>query len=149
MKEIERKFLIKDLGEILPLLSDGTPIFQGYLFSKKNRSCRVRIKGSKGYITIKFGENALARDEFEYEIPIVDAQGLLSECNAVLEKTRYIVLYEGLNWEIDVFHGHLEGLVVAELELSHENQTYSIPAWLGEEVTHDPNYLNINLIKKL
>jgi CYTH domain-containing protein len=149
MKEIERKFLVKDLGKLWPLLSDGAHIFQGYLFSETARSCRVRIKGSKGYITIKFGENALARDEFEYEIPIVDAQGLLSECSAVLDKTRYIVLHEGLSWEIDVFHGNLEGFVIAELELTHEDQVFLSPDWLGEEVTHDPSYLNVNLIKRL
>lgn len=149
MKEIERKFLVKNKDEVLSIVTYGTRIFQGYLFSEPDRSCRVRIKEQKASVTIKIGLNALIRDEYEFAIPLDEAQNLIRSCEAVIEKTRYLIPEGKLKWEIDVFHGKLEGLILAEIELSHEHQEFNVPSWLGPEVTHNAEYLNVNLSKRL
>lgn len=150
MQEIERKFLVhKDLLPDLSALQSFT-IAQAYLQNEKSQSVRVRLKGEKAYLTIKSGANALSRLEFEYEIPVQDAQEMMSKLDLkTLSKTRYLIPNEGFTWELDVFHGALDGLIVAEIELQSENETFSLPNWVGEEVTHDASYLNANLIKRL
>ncbi len=145
--EIERKFLVNDkfLKEALP--KKGIKIWQAYLVNKKNRSLRIRQKGEKAYITIKIGNNPLSRKEFEYEIPLTDLLEMKKEfkdCPSV-EKIRYEYLYEGNLWEIDIFEGTNDGLVLCEIELSEKNIAFKKPEWIGEEVTHNTKYLNINL----
>jgi len=111
---------------------------------------RIRLKGEKAYLTIKSGANALSRLEFEYEIPVQDAQEMTSKLDLkTLSKTRYLIPLEGFTWELDVFHGALDGLIVAEIELQSENEVFTFPNWVGKEVTHDASYLNANLIKRL
>lgn len=149
MIEIERKFLVKSLDDLMPLLKEGQHIQQGYLFSEPNKSCRVRIKGTKGFLTVKYGSDLLSRIEFEYEIPLNDALELLNQCERSLQKIRYEIPLGNHVLEIDVFGGALDGLVLVEVELNHENETIQLPTWVGEEVTHDPKYLNVNLIKSL
>jgi CYTH domain-containing protein len=149
MIEIERKFLIKDRIALRTILINGKQIRQGYLFTEQAKSCRVRVKGAKGFLTLKFGTDLLSRNEFEYEIPFEEACELLSQCDRVLQKTRYEIPVGNHVWEIDVFSGALDGLILAEIELSDADETIQLPSWVGEEVTHDPTYLNVNLINGL
>jgi len=107
------------------------------------------VKGTKGFLTLKFGADMLSRNEFEYEIPFEEACELLTHCEKVLQKTRYEIPAGDHVWEIDVFSGALDGLMLAEIELSDADETIQLPSWVGEEVTHDPRYLNVNLIKGL
>lgn len=145
-KEIERKFLVKDGAW---RQAKRTKYRQGYLNTQKERTVRVRTIGDEtAYLTIK-GENVGAtRREYEYEIPVQDADELLDELceRPLIEKYRYEVEYEGLTWEVDQFFGTNEGLRVAEVELDSEDQQFTRPDWLGEEVTGDPRYYNANLI---
>ncbi len=149
MIEIERKFLIGNMNLLAPLLMNGRTIEQGYLFATPDKSCRIRLKGDRGFITFKFGESAFIRSEFEYEIPLLEAEALLRQCSKVLSKTRFEVIVDSHVWEIDVFRGKLEGIVVAEIELTHEDESFVLPDWVGEEVTEDKSYLNVNLIQRL
>ncbi len=141
--EIERKFLV--VGDTW---RDGkqTILKQGYLNRDKQRTVRVRIADEKAFITIKGITTGISRTEFEYEIPITDATTMLALCDGpLIEKTRYIVHYQGMTWEIDEFHGMNSGLVVAEIELQSSNQIFTKPDWVSEEVTHDKRYFNSNL----
>jgi CYTH domain-containing protein len=149
MIEIERKYLIGNMDLLGPLLLNGRTIEQGYLFAAPDKSCRIRLKGDRGFITLKFGESAFVRSEFEYEIPLVEAEALLRQCSKVLSKTRFEVMVDSHVWEIDVFHGKLQGLIVAEIELSREDESFVLPDWVGNEVTADKSYLNVNLIERL
>lgn len=144
-KEIERKFLVKDSWQPQ---SAGVKIAQGYLSTVPERTVRVRIKGEKGYLTIK-GKNAgISRAEFEYEIPLQDAEEMLQLAEQpILVKTRYLEQQEDFTWEVDVFEGENQGLVVAEIELAAEDTEFYKPAWLGQEVSGDVRYYNANLIK--
>ena len=143
--EIERKFLV--LNEDWKVGATGTFLHQGYLNRHPQRSVRVRVKGQQAFLTIKGMVSEISRFEYEYPIPLADAQHMLKElCEPpTLEKTRYLVKYEGMCWEIDEFHGENVGLVVAEIELENEEQPFAKPPWLGEEVSQDSRYLNINL----
>ena len=144
-KEIERKFLVKDSWQPQ---ADGIKIAQGYLSTAPERTVRVRIKGGQGYLTIKGRNHGLSRDEFEYEIPLRDAEELLKlAIPPLLSKTRYVERYGDSTWEIDVFAGENQGLVVAEIELPHEQADFFRPEWLGREVSGDVRYYNANLIK--
>jgi len=106
------------------------------------------VAGDRGFITIKGATNGATRTEFEYEIPLVDAESLLKMCEGpVIQKIRRIYEYKGFNWEIDEFLGENAGLVVAEIELSSEDQFFEKPDWVGQEVTYDPRYFNSNLAK--
>lgn len=143
--EIERKFLV-----INQSWKESAPrrfLHQGYLSRDPQRSVRVRISDDQAFLNIKGARTMLSRVEYEYPIPLADAQHLLAEiCEPpTLEKTRYLVEYEGMCWEIDEFHGANTGLIVAEIELEDEAQDFARPPWLGEEVSDDPRYLNINL----
>jgi len=143
--EIERKYLIKE--ELLNLPTEGNRIVQGYLWSEKSKSMRIRITKGKGFLTIKTGTNPLSRLESEYEIPITDAEELLAQCDKKIEKCRFIIVFAGMNWEVDVFEGENKGLVMAEIELESVDQIFEKPDWLGKEVTDDKRYLNVNLLK--
>jgi len=143
--EIERKFLVKN--NRWPK-TNGTTFRQGYLNTDKERTVRVRIVGQDGYLTIKGVTKGATRLEFEYEIPGAEAEQLLDQLcqKPLIEKKRYTVKQDGLLWEIDQFFGDNEGLVIAEVELTHEDQTFEKPDWLGQEVTDDARYFNANLV---
>jgi CYTH domain-containing protein len=146
-KEIERKFLLK--GDGWRELASGEVYRQGYLSTLKERTVRVRITGSKAYLTIKGPVTGATRLEYEYEIPLEDAEEMLDKLceDPLIEKTRYKIEFGGLLWEVDEFGGENEGLFLAEVELSDENQEIELPEWIGEEITGDPRYLNANLVK--
>src|SRR5690606_34468781 len=122
---------------------------QGYLAGGANVSVRVRISGDEARLNMKSGGMVAVRREYEYAIPLADAQELLDEVCAgpLVEKTRHWVEHEGHEWEIDEFAGPNRGLVVAELELDDEHETFARPPWLGPEVTHLPRYYNVNLVR--
>jgi adenylate cyclase len=144
-KEIERKFLV--IGDGWRGGAPGTAMRQGYISSQKEHTVRVRLAGDRAFLTLKGVSKGATRDEFEYEIPVADAAAMLSRlCQGPLvEKTRYRVPIEGLIWEVDVFEGDNEGLVVAEVELEREDQVVVVPPWAGAEVTQDARYYNANL----
>ncbi len=146
-KEIERKYLVK--GDSWKELARGVMYRQGYLSTVKERVVRVRTIDDKGYLTIKGISRGISRLEFEYEIPLEDANKMLDELceRPLIEKARYKIEYGGLVWEVDEFFGDNEGLILAEVELSDENQHIELPDWIGEEVSGDPRYFNSNLIK--
>ena len=146
-REIERKFLV--IGDDWRQRATGTAIRQGYLCSLEERSVRVRVAGDRGTLTIKGMAVGAARAEYEYEIPVGDAEELLNGLceQPLIEKTRYRVGNAGATWEVDVFDGDNSGLTVAEIELEDEAQAVVLPDWIGEEVTGDPRYLNANLFK--
>jgi adenylate cyclase len=145
--EIERKFLV--IGEEWRKSATGTIYRQGYIFSDVRRTVRVRVAGEKGFLTIKGTAVGLARPEFEYAIPTEDAMLMLDTlCDRPLvEKTRYVLQQGDLIWEIDEFAGENQGLIVAEVELTDENQLVELPSWIGPEVSHDPRYFNAALAK--
>jgi len=141
--EIERKFLVK--GDDWKT-DNGMRIVQGYLNHDRERTVRVRIAGAKAFLTIKGISTGATRAEFEYEIPIHEAEQLLWLCEGpLIEKTRHAVACAGMTWEVDEFHGANEGLVVAEIELETAEQTFTRPDWLGPEVTADARYFNSSL----
>lgn len=146
-KEIERKFLTKTSE--YRRCSQKAYYKQGYLCTDPVRTVRVRIAGTKGFITVKGANTGAVRSEFEYEIPVGDAHQLLDElCHKpLIEKYRYRYPVNGLVWEIDEFLGENEGLTVAEVELPEENFPVELPSWIGEEVTGDSRYYNSNLVK--
>ena len=144
MIEIERKFLVTSTAFIPECFAQHT-IAQGYLNSNPERTVRIRIKGEKGFITIKGIGNAsgASRLEWEKEIPLEEAKLLVPLCEkGVIEKTRYEVKSGNHVIEVDVFHGENEGLILAEIELKNENETIEKPVWLGTEVTGDKRYYN-------
>lgn len=143
--EIERKFLVQ--GDAWRKDADtGRACRQGYLLAEKEKTVRVRIIGTEAFLTIKGAMQGISRAEFEYPIPVCDAEKLLALCgDAVIEKTRHRVSFAGNTWEVDLFHGRHAGLVLAEIELRSEGQTFEKPAWLGPEVSADPRYSNARL----
>ncbi|MFT4533031.1 MAG: adenylate cyclase [Saprospiraceae bacterium] len=144
--EIERKFLLKNEDWRLEVKSNTT-IKQGYLNSNNKRTVRVRVRDDKGYLTIKGISVNASRQEFEYEIPISDAESLLLICEKpIIEKIRFIVLIDDKTWEIDEFDGVNKGLILAEIELESEEAIFRIPSWVGKEITLDSRYFNSNLI---
>ena len=146
-KEIERKFLLKN--DNWRRNAKGTFYKQGYLSTQKERTARVRVSGQQAYLTIKGPSHGASRLEFEYKIPVNDALEILQLCEKpIIEKTRYIVQYKKLKWEIDEFEGENKGLILAEIELTHEDQKIELPEWIGDEVTGNPAYYNASLIKK-
>ena len=148
-QEIERKFLVK--GDYKDLVTKETRITQGYLSSVPERTVRVRIKGDKGFITIKGigSKSGASRFEWEKEISVEEASTLLEICEpGVIDKTRFIVPERtGLAFEVDEFYGENEGLTVAEIELPSEDSPFEKPEWLGEEVTGDVRFYNAMLMK--
>ena len=145
--EIERKFLVE--GDAWKAVAgEGLACRQGYLDSGKGTTVRVRIIGERAYLTIKGATSGITRSEFEYEIPVPDAESLLALCDGQeVEKTRHFVEYGGMTWELDVFSGRNEGLVMAEIELEAEGQSFELPPWVGVEVSADPRYRNGHLAR--
>lgn len=143
--EIERKFLV-DMSSWTPQ-GPGIRYTQGYLSTDKERVVRVRIEGERAKLTIKGVTKGLSRAEYEYELPVQDASQMLQGlCHRpLIDKHRHVEWHQGKRWEIDVFHAENEGLVVAELELSSESESFVPPPWLGAEVSHDPRYFNASL----
>lgn len=144
MVEIERKFLINSAAYKKEAFSQNR-IKQGYLSSVPERTVRVRVKGNKAYITIKGVSNAtgMSRFEWEKEIPVNEAENLLLLCEkGIIDKTRFEVKVGIHTYEVDEFYGENEGLVIAEIELQSENETFEKPSWLGKEVTNDKRYYN-------
>ena len=141
--EIERKFLLKHDGWRAQA-GAGSAIVQGYLVRDPARTVRVRIAGDHAFLTVKGVASGAARAEFEYPIPIEDAQVLLDTLclSGVIAKTRYRVPIDDVVWEIDEFHGANAGLILAEVELPHEHHPITLPDWVGDEVTTDPRYTN-------
>jgi adenylate cyclase len=146
-KEIERKYLVK-LDAWVPQ-GEGIHFKQGYLNSQKERVVRVRIEGTRAKLTIKGITTGVTRSEFEYAVPVEDAALLLDNLceQPLIDKHRHKEVHFGKTWEIDVFHGLNEGLVVAEIELASEDEAITLPAWVGPEVSSDPRYFNSNLLK--
>ena len=148
--EIERKFLVKNTDFIAESFKKY-PIKQGFLSTNKKRTVRVRIKGDKGFLTIKgiSNDSGTTRLEWEKEIELHEAKRLLKICKKpIISKIRYLVDYKGNIFEIDVFKKKNKGLVIAEIELQNENQTFEKPNWLGAEVTGDKRYYNSVLQKR-
>ena len=148
--EIERKFLVKE--QLWQGIEKPSPsrIVQAYLVNSAEKTVRIRIKGTKGFLTIKGPTQGISRAEFEYEIPLKDADDLISTfAEKVIEKFRYEISFKNHLWEVDVFTGKLEGLYLAEIELNSEDEHFELPDWVGEEVSTDPNYYNSNLINKV
>lgn len=148
--EIERKFLVKE--QLWQGIEKPSPsrIVQAYLVNSAEKTVRIRIKGTQGFITIKGPTQGISRAEFEYEIPLKDADELISTfAEKVIEKFRYEISFKNHLWEVDVFKGKLEGLYLAEIELNSEDEHFELPDWVGEEVSTDPNYYNSNLINKV
>lgn len=144
--ETERKFLVA--GDFKPFARKAQRIIQGYLSSVPQRTVRVRIKGDQGYITVKGQGSETTRFEWEKEIPVNEALELMELCEpGLIDKTRYLVDEGGHTFEVDEFYGENEGLIVAEIELSFEDESFARPQWLGEEVTGDPRYYNSMLMK--
>ena len=145
-QEVERKFLVKNNS--WPRSGGGTHYRQGYLSTVKERTVRVRTAGSRGFITVKGINVGATRSEYEYEIPLADANEMLDRLceRPLIEKTRYRVPFGRLIWEVDVFDGENRGLITAEVELKSEDQAVSIPEWVGQEVTGDTRYFNANLV---
>ena len=147
--EIERKYLVSN-DKFKSLSHKATRITQGYLNSDKARTVRVRVMGEQGFLTIKGLSNqaGLSRFEWEKEIAISEAEALLSLCEkGAIDKIRYNIMHENHLFEVDVFFGENEGLIVAEIELQSENESFEKPIWLGEEVTNDIRYYNSYLSK--
>ena len=142
--EIERKFLVT--GDEWRK-AEGTVLRQGYLSTHPERTVRVRVEGDKGTLDVKGITRGATRSEYEYDIPTEDAAELLRLCEPpLIEKVRRRLEHDGLVWEVDEFFGENQGLVVAEVELEHEDRPFTKPVWVGEEVTNDPRFYNANLV---
>jgi adenylate cyclase len=145
--EIERKFLVRSdqwrVGAV------GEIYRQGYLAADPDRTVRVRVAGDRGTLTVKGRAEGLARAEFEYEIPVQDADEMLDTLclRPLIEKVRYRVPHAGRTWEVDEFVGENRGLVLAEIELGDAAETVELPGWAGREVSDDPRYYNANLVR--
>jgi adenylate cyclase len=144
--EIEHKYLVHiDLWRKATSHA-SVRITQAYMLTDPNKTIRVRTMGTTAFITIKGKTIGASRAEFEYEIPLGDAQELIAQfCHNCIDKTRHYVNYENKLWEVDEFHGENQGLIVAEIELNTETETYTLPNWVGENVTTDMRYTNAKL----
>lgn len=149
MNEIEYKFLVDH--EIWSKVEKPTPelIVQGYISKSVESTVRVRIKGDKGFLTIKGKTEGIRRTEFEYEIPFQDAESMIDLfTDKHIRKYRYEVIVAGKTWEVDEFHGPLEGLILAELEVESEEEEFEKPTWVTDDVSRDSSYFNAVLIDK-
>ena len=127
-------------------MSSSTRIVQGYL-TRGEVTVRVRVRGDRGYLTIKGPSSGISRSEYEFDIPVADAESMLADLaqGPVVEKTRHLVEVDGHEWELDVFAGANEGLVMAEIELASAEEAFTVPTWAGAEVSDDARYYNVNL----
>lgn len=141
--EIEHKYIVVS-DEYKSIAEKSIHIRQGYLSDDKQRTVRVRMFGDKAFLTIKGQNVGAVRAEYEYEIPVADAEAMLNTLckKPIIDKTRHIVPYEGNRWEIDEFAGQLSGLTLAEIELPSEDYSYPLPPFVGKNVTDDPRYYN-------
>jgi len=146
-KEIERKFLVKNLK--FKELGYSYKIEQSYICIEDGRVVRVRRCSNHAFLTIKSASVGFSRYEFEYEIPVDDAQKMLETVciQPTLKKERYVVIFENKKWEIDVFEQENSGLIIAEIELESEDETFNIPDFIGQEVTNDERYYNSYISK--
>ena len=143
--ETERKFLVAD-DSWRPHVTERRMLRQGYLAIDGRTTVRVRTDGKSAWLTVKGASEGLSRPEFEYSLPVEDAEALLGMCGGrLIEKARYLVPFSGHVWEVDEFSGANQGLLVAELELDGPNEDFPRPEWLGPEVSDDPRYLNASL----
>jgi len=144
--EIERKYLVRN--DSWRTQGKGTRYRQGYLSTEPARTVRVRVAAGRGFITVKGLTVRVTRPEYEYPIPVEDANEMLDTLclKPIIEKVRYTIEYAGLLWEVDEFEGENAGLVIAEVELARADQTILLPDWIGEEVTDDARYYNASLI---
>ncbi|MCP5500837.1 MAG: CYTH domain-containing protein [Leptospiraceae bacterium] len=145
--EIERKFLVKI--DKLPELSEGKEIQQGYISSEGAAVIRIRIMAEKAFLTIKSNSPGLSRLEFEYAIPMNDAKDMIQQlCKGkYIKKKRYTLQVAKHTWEIDVFEDENKGLIIAEIELETESESFELPDWIEKEVTSEKKYYNANLMK--
>lgn len=144
--EIERKFLVDHQKWDAVAKPAGTHYRQGYILSEEKRTVRVRITDTSGYITFKGASGGISRSEFEYEIPLTDGAALLDGfAETEVEKIRYRITFAEKLWEVDVFSGDNKGLIVAEIELQHEDEEFKLPDWIGPEVSDDARYYNSSL----
>ena len=142
--EIERKFLVKK--ELLPALDEGIVLKQAYLSVAPDPTVRVRLFGEKAFLTIKSHARGFSRQEFEYEIPYIEAISMLDlAISNPVEKVRKYYFLDGKKWEIDFFEGANKGLILAEIELEREDEHIVLPVWIGKEVSHDNRYFNSQL----
>lgn len=142
--ETERKFLVS--GDEWRSLGDPIAYYQGYLTRGNGVTVRIRIAGDKGFLTVKGPVHGISRSEFEYEVPVDDARGMMSLCtDPVIEKHRTRIHHSSHVWEVDEFAGDNRGLIIAEVELSSPTEEMVLPPWVGTEVTGDPRYYNSNL----
>jgi adenylate cyclase len=148
-REVERKYLVTD-DRWRQRVGPGAHYRQGYLCADPQRSVRVRLAANEAALTIKGNVEGAARDEFEYPIPAADANQILERLciKPIIEKTRYEIQFGGVKWQVDEFAGENEGLVIAEVETSKAPEEIPKPEWLGEDVTDDPRYSNVNLVKQ-
>lgn len=145
--EIEKKFLLNYVPE--DLMHNGIKMVQGYMLNQKDKVVRIRIAGEKAFLTIKGKTVNSVRKEYEYPIPVNDAQEMLDLLceKPIIEKTRNYIEHKGFTWEVDCFHGNNSGLMVAEIELDRIDQEFEKPDWIGKEVSEDPKYYNSNLTR--
>ncbi|WP_316801006.1 CYTH domain-containing protein [Pedobacter frigidisoli] len=145
-KEIERKFLLNPSEWEKLSKPEGKHLRQGYILTDPDKTIRVRVADSKGWLTIKGISIGASRLEYEYEVPLQEALELLDHfSDQELEKIRYEIVHEEKLWEIDIFLGDNSGLIVAEIELSSEDEYFDLPIWIDKEVTHEQKYFNSNL----
>ncbi len=146
--EIERKFLVNRAKWAMLEKPAGSYYRQGYLTDDDHKTIRVRVAPLAGFLTIKGVSSGISRSEFEYEIPREEAIHLLDNFSqSEIVKTRYNIWFEGKLWEVDVFAGDNDGLIVAEIELQNEVEGFVLPEWVNEEVTEDTRYYNSSLSK--
>lgn len=144
--EIERKFLVNKEKWSQVVKEQRSLFRQGYIVSDPEKTIRVRLTDAAGYLTIKGRTVGATKPEYEYAIPIEDATQLLDKfCLSEISKIRNFITYDGKLWEVDEFLGENEGLIVAEIELKTEDESFSIPEWIDKEVTHEKKYSNSNL----
>ncbi|WP_159718302.1 CYTH domain-containing protein [Geminicoccus flavidas] len=145
--EIERKFLVRSAGW-REAVTGCRKLRDGLLARFGDGKVRIRIEADKAWMTVKGPRVGIVRAEFQYEIPYLEGEAMLTLCDGpILEKTRHLVPFEGFTWEVDVYENALQGLIIAEIELQHADQAFSLPSWVGREVTFDPRYKKANIFK--
>ena len=146
-KEIERKFLVADIDAVRSAAFQSVRIRQGYLSAEPQRTVRVRVRDTRGFLTVKGINRGIERMEWEYEIPVADALEMLEICSGkIIDKTRHLITYEGHTWEVDEFHRPVE-MWLAEVEIASPDEPVVLPPWIGTEVSGNPEYYNSNLTK--
>lgn len=147
--EIEHKYLVNRDAWQSVVPERSVKIIQGYILTEPAKTIRVRVSGADGFITIKGKATNGVRDEFEYPVPLSDAEYMIRKfCSSVIGKTRHYVLTDGHTWEVDEFAGENAGLMTAEIELSSTDEKYSLPSWIGKQITEDHRYSNSNLVQR-